>query len=148
MRLARYEPWSIVNRLHQDLDRLMSREFGQRDDESLGAVSEWIPAVDVQEQDDAFLITADVPGVKPEDIDITMENGVLSLRGRREHQARTEERGFRRIERSTGEFFRRFTLPDAADAESIEATCSNGVLTIRIAKKPEVQPRRIEVRSS
>ncbi|MFO7306737.1 MAG: Hsp20/alpha crystallin family protein [Gammaproteobacteria bacterium] len=148
MTLTLYEPWSIVNRLHRDLDRLMSRELGLRDDASLGAVSEWVPAVDIQERDDAFVITADVPGVKPEDIEITMENGVLSLRGRREHEASTKENGYRRIERARGEFFRRFSLPDTADADSIEATCSNGVLTVRIAKKPEVQPRRIQVRAN
>lgn len=148
MRLARYEPWSLVNRLHQDLDRLMSREFGSVEDESLGAVSEWMPAVDVQETKDSFVITADLPGVKAEDIDVTMENGVLSLRGQRSHEARTEEKGFRRIERSTGQFFRRFALPDVADADSIEAKCEHGVLTVKIAKRPEVQPRRIEVRSS
>lgn len=148
MRLTRYEPWSIVNRLHQDLDRLMSRDLAGREDESLGAVSDWMPAVDVQETKDAFLITADLPGVKPDDIDVTMENGVLTLRGHREHETRTEEKGFRRIERSSGEFFRRFTLPDVADADSINAQCSNGVLTVKIAKKPEVQPRRIEVRGS
>ncbi len=148
MRLTRYEPWSIMNRLHQDLDRLMNRDFNGREDESLGAVSEWMPAVDVQETKEAFLITADLPGVKPDDIDITMENGVLTLRGHREHETRTEEKGYRRVERSSGEFFRRFTLPDVADADSIEANCNNGVLTVRIAKKPETQPRRIEVRGS
>ena len=148
MRLTRYEPWSLVNRLHQDLDRLMGRDLGGNEDESLGAVSDWMPAVDVQETKDSFVITADLPGVKPEDIDITMENGVLTLRGRRSHETRTEEKGFRRVERSTGEFFRRFALPDVADADTINAQCTNGVLTVKIAKKPEVQPRRIEVRSS
>ena len=148
MRLTRYEPWSIVNRLHQDLDRLMSRDFGEREDESLGAVSDWMPAVDVQETKDAFVLTADLPGVDPNDIDITMENSVLTLRGKRAHESRTEEEGFRRIERSTGEFFRRFALPDAADPDSISARTANGVLTVKIAKRPEVQPRRIEVRGS
>lgn len=148
MRLTRYEPWSIVNRLHQDLDRLMGRDFGGNEDESLGAVSDWMPAVDVQETKESFVITADLPGVKAEDIDITMENGVLTLRGRRSHETRTEEKGFSRVERSTGEFFRRFALPDVADADAIEAQCSNGVLTVKIAKRPEVQPRRIEVRSN
>ncbi len=148
MNVTRYEPWSLVNRLHQDLDRLMGREFGGREDESHGAVSDWMPAVDVQETKDAFVLTADLPGVDPKDIDITMENGVLTLRGRRSHETRTEEKGFRRVERSSGEFFRRFTLPDIADSDSISAQTNNGVLTVKIAKRPEVQPRRIEVRSS
>jgi HSP20 family protein len=148
MAITRYEPWSLVNRLHHDLDRLMNRGFPGVDDGSVGAVSDWMPAVDVQETNDAFVLTADLPGVNPNDIDITMENGVLTLRGRREHEQRSEENGFRRIERSSVEFFRRFALPDAADPDSISAQTTNGVLTVRIAKRAEVQPRRIEVKSS
>jgi HSP20 family protein len=134
--------------MHQDLDRIFGRDFDNQDDESWGAVSEWMPAVDVQETKDAFLITADLPGVDPKDIDITMENGLLSLRGRRSHEKTTEEKGFRRIERSSGEFFRRFTLPDVADSEQISAQTNNGVLTVRIAKRPEVQPKKIEIKAS
>jgi HSP20 family protein len=146
MNVTRYQPWSLVHRMHQDLDRIFGRD--DQDDESWGAVSEWMPAVDVQETKDAFLITADLPGVDPKDIDITMENGVLSLRGRRSHEKSTEENGFRRIERSSGEFFRRFTLPDVADSEQISAQTNNGVLTVRIAKRAEVQPKKIEVKAS
>jgi HSP20 family protein len=134
--------------MHQDLDRIFGRDLDSQNDESWGAVSEWMPAVDVQETKDSFLITADLPGVDPKDIDITMENGVLSLRGRRAHEKSTEEKGFRRIERSSGEFFRRFTLPDIADSEQISAQTNNGVLTVKIAKRPEVQPKKIEVKSS
>jgi HSP20 family protein len=148
MNVIRYEPWSLINRLHQDLDRLVGREFGHSDDESRGAVSDWLPAVDVQEQPDAFLLQADLPGVDAKDIDITMENGVLSLRGRRHHETKQEESGYRRVERVSGEFFRRFTLPDSADPEAISAQMTNGVLTVRIGKRAEIQPRRIEVRSS
>ena len=148
MNVTRYQPWTLVHRMHQDLDRIFGRDFDNQDDESWGAVSEWMPAVDVQETKDAFLITADLPGVDPKDIDITMENGVLSLRGRRSHEKTTDEKGFRRIERSSGEFFRRFTLPDVADSEQISAQTNNGVLTVRIAKRPEVQPKKIEIKTS
>jgi HSP20 family protein len=140
------QPWTIVSRLHHDLDRLFGREWPSSD-ASEGAVSDWTPAVDVQEAKDAFLVRADLPGVDPKDIDITMENGVLTLRGRRESEVRREEQGYRRIERISGEFFRRFALPDSADAEAITAQASNGVLTIRIGKRAEVQPRRVEVKS-
>jgi HSP20 family protein len=148
MSVTRYEPWTLVSRLHQDLDRLLNRDFNGREDESSGAVSDWIPAVDVQETKDAFVITADLPGVQPDDIDVTMENGMLSLRGRRASEKRTEEQGYRRIERISGEFFRRFTLPDTADADAITAKTSNGVLTLTIGKRAEVQPRRIQVKAS
>ena len=148
MNVIRYEPWSLINRLHQDLDRLFGREFGQGDDESRGAVSDWLPAVDVQEQPDAFLLQADLPGVDSKDIDITMENGLLSLRGRRQSETKQEEGGYRRVERVNGEFFRRFTLPDSADPEAISAQMANGVLTVRIGKRAEIQPRRIQVKTT
>jgi HSP20 family protein len=147
MSLIRYEPWSLVNRLHSDLDRLFNRELNQ-DDDSHGAVSDWMPAVDVHETKDAFLLRADLPGVDPKDIDITMENGVLTLRGRRQSETTQEERGYRRIERVSGEFYRRFTLPDVADADAISAKTDHGVLTVRIGKRPDVQPKRIEVKAS
>ena len=148
MSLTRYEPWNLVNRLHSDLDRLFGRQLTNGDDESHGAVSDWLPAVDVQETNDAFVLSADLPGVDPKDIDITMENGVLTLRGRRESELRKDENGYRRIERSSGEFFRRFSLPDTANADAISAKSAHGVLTVTIGKKAEVQPRRIQVKTS
>jgi len=148
MSLTRYEPWTLVNRLHHDLDRIFGRDFAGADDESRGAVSDWMPAVDVHETKDAFVLRADLPGVDPNDIEVTMENGVLTLRGRRQSEVTREESGYRRIERTSGEFFRRFTLPDVADSEAISAQTSNGVLTVRIGKRAEVQPKRIEVKTS
>ena len=148
MNVIRYEPWALINRLHQDLDRLVGREFAAGDDESRGAVSDWLPAVDVEEKSDAFLLQADLPGVDSKDIDITMENGMLSLRGRRQSEAKQESGGYRRVERVSGEFFRRFTLPDTADPEAISAQMANGVLTVRIGKRAEIQPRRIQVKTS
>ena len=97
---------------------------------------------------DAFLLQADLPGVEAKDIDITMENGMLSLRGRRQSETKQEDGGYRRVERVSGEFFRRFTLPDIADSESISAQMSNGVLTVRIGKRAEIQPRRIQVKNT
>lgn len=147
MSVMRYEPWNLVNRLHQDLERMLNRDYGQGNDDSLGATSDWMPAVDVHESKDAFVLRADLPGVDPKDIDVTMENGVLTLRGRRASEVRKEENGYRRIERVTGEFFRRFALPDTADANSISAQTHNGVLTVQIHKRAEVKPRRIEVKA-
>jgi HSP20 family protein len=136
----------LVNRLHQDLDRVFSREL--TGDDSHGAVCDWMPAVDVNETKDAFVLRADLPGVDPKNIEITMENGVLTIRGHRASETTKEENGFRRVERASGEFFRRFSLPDSADANAITAQSGNGVLTVRIGKRPEVQSRRIEVKAS
>jgi HSP20 family protein len=146
--LVRHDPWSLVNRLHGDLDRLLQTRAHPAQDGDHGTVTDWVPAVDIKEEGERFVIQADVPGVKAEDIEITMENGVLTLRGSRETEAREEDRGFRRIERVRGQFFRRFTLPDTADAESIEASFTDGVLSVVIPKLPQVQPRRITVKVS
>jgi HSP20 family protein len=146
--LVRYDPWSLVNRLQGDLDRLAGQSPRFLDDDTAGATTDWVPAVDIKEEDARFLMEADVPGVRPDDIEITMENGVLTLRGKRASESRTERDGYRRVERVTGRFFRRFTLPDTADAEAIEAKFNNGVLEVSIPKLPKVQPRRINVQVS
>jgi len=128
----------------------MNRAFGQvtGDDGSNVVTSAWMPAVDIKEESDRFLILADVPGVDPTDIEVTMENGVLTIKGERSVE-KTEEgngNGYRRVERMYGAFHRRFSLPDTADAEHIGATGKDGVLEVVIPKKAEVKPKRIEVK--
>lgn len=143
MSLVTYQPWNAMTRLHRDLDRLFANRYGG--DEEHGSIADWVPAVDISEEKDRFVLTADVPGVKAEDIEVSMENGVLSLSGRRDFTQRDEENGYRRVERVSGRFFRRFTLPETADAEGVTARSANGVLEVVIPKQPEVQPRRISV---
>ena len=146
MNIIRYQPFGLrgvdspFNRLYRDV-------FGETDgDESNIVTSRWMPLVDIQEAGDHFLLEVDVPGVKAEDIKVTMENGVLNIEGERRHEERTEEQGYSRIERSFGSFHRRFSLPESADADAIEAKVDNGVLNIRIGKAQKAQPRRIEVK--
>jgi len=133
--LTRYEPWSAVRRMRDELQR------GAAD-----AASAWLPAVDIREEVDRFVIAADVPGVDPEAIEVTMEKDVLTIRGERNIDERDEDGSrLRRVERLHGTFYRRFTLPETADAENVSAQGRNGVLEVVIPKKAEVQPRRIEV---
>lgn len=146
MNLTRYEPWSLVDMLHRDLDRIAHSRFSADNDEN--PVANWTPAVDIVEEQDRFVLRADVPGVNPEDMDISMDAGVLTLSGERKSENVTEEQGFRRVERVSGRFFRRFNLPDAADADGIKAKSSNGILEVTIPKLPEVQARRITVEAS
>ena len=101
--------------------------------------------MDIKEETERFLIHADIPGVDPKDIEVHMENGVLTIQGRREKETREEREGFKRIERARGSFLRRFTLPDTADSEKITAKCNNGVLEVSIPKHNKVQPRKITV---
>ncbi len=145
MSIIRYEPYNLVNQLHNEINRLFNARTG--DEETAAVTADWIPAVDIREDEDRYLLRADLPGVDPKDIEITMENGVLTIRGER-NEVRDEDRnGFRRVERISGRFFRRFTLPDTADAENISANGKNGVLEVTIPKHAKVQPRRIAVQA-
>jgi HSP20 family protein len=144
MNVVRYEPWVLMNRLSRDLERLFQIP-GESVDESRSSVVDWVPAVDIREEDKQFVLHADLPGVDAKDIEITMEKGVLTIRGRRASEEREEKNGYRRVERVTGEFFRRFSLPDTADAQAIKARSANGVLEVVIPKQAAVLPRRIDV---
>jgi HSP20 family protein len=146
MAQTRYEPWYLMNRLHRDLDRLLTP--GGASDETQQTVVEWVPPVDIREEDKQFVIHADLPGVEAKQIDVTLEKGVLTIRGRRDLESREEKNGFRRVERVSGEFFRRFSLPDTADSQSVKARFANGVLEVAIPKQAQVLPRRISVEAA
>ena len=145
MTFTRFEPWNYLDLLHRDLDRLVGDRRRSSDDDS---VADWTPAVDIIEEKERFVLRADVPGVRPDDIDVSMDNGILSVSGERHPIARDEESGVQRIERATGRFLRRFTLPETANAEAITAKCADGILEVRIPKAPEVQARRISVEAA
>lgn len=148
MSIIRYEPYNLVNQLHSELNRLFGTNLARGGDEETAAVTaDWIPAVDIREDQDRYVLRADLPGVDPKDIEITMENGVLTIRGERSESTEDNRDGYRRVERISGRFFRRFTLPDTADAEKIAANGKHGVLEVTIPKHAKVQPRRISVQA-
>ena len=146
MNISRFEPWNMFDLLARDFDRLATRRLPAHDAE--GAVTDWVPAVDIVEEKDRFVLRADVPGVEPTDIEVSMDAGVLSISGQRFEESRSEDAGMQRVERVSGRFFRRFSLPDTADAEGIKAQTKNGILEVAIPKHPEVQARRIEVHAA
>ena len=147
--IVRYEPWNAVRELSGHINRAFGHALTRFDDDSSLSArlpSAWTPAVDVKEEDERFVISADVPGVDPVDIEVTMEKGVLTITGERKLEAeQRRESGYRRVERHYGTFYRRFTLPDTADPEKISAQGKNGVLEVTIPKKATVQPKRIQV---
>ena len=145
--LTRYDPFHAARELRNEINRAFGPALlNDADDSSNVVTSRWAPAVDVHEDTDAFVISADIPGVDPEDIEITMDKGVLAIKGERKAAESVEgENGYRRVERVYGSFYRRFSLPDTADAERISATGKNGVLEVRIPKKVAEQPKRIKV---
>lgn len=138
MSLVRYEPWGMLEQMRREMDRMMGEE-------NAATASDWVPAVDIKEDQECFTITADVPGVNAKDIEVHAENGMLTIRGERDTQKKEEREGYKRIERSYGSFFRRFTLPDTADTDKITAKTANGVLTVTIPKHERLQPRKIAV---
>ncbi|WP_290649327.1 Hsp20/alpha crystallin family protein [Aquisalimonas sp.] len=145
MNIRRYEPWGVLNQLSNEMNSLFANTGQQLNDPSTMATSDWVPAVDIQEEKDRYLIKADIPGVKPDDIEIHMENDVLTIKGERSAEDVTEGNGYKRVERIRGTFHRRFTLPDTADADRISASSRDGVLEVVIPKQQKVQPRRINV---
>ena len=149
MNVTRFEPWSLINLLHRDLDQIAGRRYGYGNTDDVdNTVADWVPAVDVVEEQERFVITADVPGVEPKDIDVNMENGVLSLSGERSDERKKDAGGLKRFERVSGKFYRRFNLPETADADAISARSANGILEISIPKQAQVQARRITVKAA
>ena len=149
MTLVTYEPWSLFNRLHRQLDQALNNKTSATA-ETLDAPSvSWIPRVDIYEEAERFVVLADVPGVEPKDIEITAEKGVLTIRGaRRSEKKESDKNGYERVERTSGSFLRRFTLPETANTETIKAKQTNGVLEVSIPKHPQVQARRISVEAA
>ncbi|MBS0380481.1 MAG: Hsp20/alpha crystallin family protein [Proteobacteria bacterium] len=140
MAILRYEPWALVSRFSQQLDQALNSE--------VESTVSWIPQVDIREEAERFVVTADVPGVEPKDIEVTAEKGVLTVRGQRSSEKKSESDGYTRVERASGTFLRRFTLPETADAEAIKATHVNGVLELSIPKRAQVQAKRITVQAA
>ena len=146
MTVIRYEPGSLFNQLQNEINRLFESRVGPAgEDSSTVVTSHWMPAVDIREETDRFVLYADVPGVDPKDIEVTMENGVLTIRGERKLESEEEREGYKRTERARGTFYRRFSLPDSADPERVSARGKNGVLEVTIPKHERVQQRKISV---
>ena len=139
------ETYSPLILLGKELDRLFNMPAFRDLEDTTIATSAWTPAVDIREETERFLIRADIPGVVPEAIEVTMEGGVLTIKGERVEEHTEESEGYRRAERRLGSFHRRFSLPDTADADTITASGKDGVLEIVIPKKTVAQPRKIEV---
>jgi HSP20 family protein len=144
--LVRQDPWSLMPRLQDDINRL----FGNaKENDSSSATAAWIPMVDIHEFKDRFELYVDLPGVDPNQVELTLDGGVLTLSGDRAEQRvsnkRDDEVEALRVERGHGRFHRRFVLPDTVDGEKVNATGKNGVLTITIPKQEKSQPRRIQI---
>jgi HSP20 family protein len=145
MALVRWDPTREVASLQGEMNRLFSSFFDMPGDGGGSNVRRWVPAMDLVETDEQFVLKADLPGMTEGDVSIEVERNVLTISGERktEHEARHE--GYYRIERATGAFSRALTLPDGVDAEAVTASFDNGVLEVRIPKPAQAKPRRVQI---
>ncbi|HEV8367408.1 MAG TPA: Hsp20/alpha crystallin family protein [Pyrinomonadaceae bacterium] len=145
MAIVRYDPFRDLRSLQEEVNRLFStnltRDFG---DEGIGRGA-WAPSVDIYENKDQIVLEAELPGMKQEDFDLSIENNLLTLRGERRFEKTDESDNYHRVERSYGSFTRSFTLPQTVSGDEAKAEYSNGVLRVTLPKREEAKSRRIEV---
>lgn len=150
MSLVKYEPVGLLSRMQNEINEFFRRDqnFPALFDDAFKLIdTEWSPRIDIDEDASNFVVTADVPGVAPKDIQVSMQGGVLSISGERKAEAEKKKKNYHRKECMTGSFERKFLLPDTADDTKVTAEGKHGVLTIKVAKKPAVKPRTIAVKS-
>jgi HSP20 family protein len=146
--LTRWDPFKEFDELQNRLSTLFGRAAARRQDGGNEAmtVAEWSPLVDITEDDKEYLIKAELPEVKKEDVKVTVENGVLTITGERKFEKEEKGKKYHRVERAYGNFLRSFALPDDADANKVNAEFKDGVLTGRVTKSETAKPKQIEVK--
>jgi HSP20 family protein len=148
--LTRWDPFKEMDETHSRLAKifgLSQPRFGNGGQE-LMTIAEWAPSVDIIEDEKEWLVKADLPEVKKEDVKVTVENGVLTITGERRLEKEEKDKKYHRVERSYGSFFRSFTLPDAADSPKVSAEFKEGVLKVHLPKSERAKPKAIEVKLS
>ncbi len=145
MRIAlnRFEPFRGASSLQSHLNRLFNENQGHNSDEA--SLTTWAPPVDIHETEHELVLKADIPGVKPEELDIRVENNILTIRGERKFEKQVNENNYLRVERSYGSFARSFSLANTVNTEAIKAEYKNGVLTLSVPKREEAKPKQIKV---
>lgn len=138
---------SLFDRIRDEMDDAFRRVLGPPTNGSAIEATAWMPTVDVEDTEKAVVVKADLPGVDPKDIDVSIQNGALTIRGQRQEEKEDKTKNYYRMERFTGSFYRVIPLPAGADETSVSASSTKGVLTINIPKKPEAKGKKITVQS-
>ena len=144
--MSRHHPFRDASGLHNEVERVFRDMLGTVD--SPATAGAFAPALDVEETEDEFNLVVELPGVAPEDVDITLEENVLTISGERSFYDEKTENTFRRVERAYGRFHRAVRLPDRVAGDRVEAHYADGLLTVTVPKAEESKPRRIEVRAN
>ncbi len=145
MELVRWEPFEGLNRLHSRINDLFDENFGRARALPSATASVWLPPVDILESTDAYLIRAELPGMKKDDFNVEVNDGTLTLSGERKSEARTNGFEYHRSERANGKFSRSFYLPQTVKQDAIKATYQDGILEIQVPKAEEAKPRQISI---
>jgi HSP20 family protein len=142
-----WDPVQELNELQNRLTTLFGRTAIQpgNGEESI-TTAEWAPVVDITEDEKEFVVKAELPGLKREEVSVTVQDGVLSITGERKVEKEEKNKKYHRVERSYGSFVRSFTLPETADASKVNAEFKDGVLNVKLAKSPKAQPKTIEIK--
>jgi len=140
--LNRWEPFRTTSGLESQVNRIFGELFDRSQESNLTA---WAPAVDIFENEHELVVKADLPDVKPEELDIRVENNILTIRGERKFEKKVDEKNYLRVERSYGSFARSFSLANTVNSEAIKADYKDGVLTLTIPKREEAKPKQIKV---
>ena len=149
MSIVRWEPFRELSTLQNEMNRLFNTVFDAPSPGNGGAtLRRWMPAMDLVETEDHFVLRADLPGLSEEDVKIEFEDGTLTVSGERKAEHETKNEGYYRVERASGGFSRSLTLPKGIDPEAVTASFDRGVLEVRIPKPEERKPRRIEIGAS
>src|SRR5438105_13764690 len=141
--LARWEPFRGATSLQDHVNRLFNDDFERRGEES--SLTAWAPAVDIYETEHELVVKADLPEIDPKDLDIRVENNILTIRGERKFEKKVNEDHYLRVERAYGSFARSFTLANTVNTDAIKAEYQNGVLTLSIPKREEAKPKHVKV---
>ncbi len=146
MNVVKYDPFRDLRGLQDEVNRLFSGTFsrGSQDEILRGA---WSPSVDIYEGKDEIVLEAELPGMNAEDVNISIENNIITIGGERRFEKKDETDNYHRVERSYGSFTRSFTLPPTVSSENAQAEFVNGVLRLTLAKREEAKPRRIEIKA-
>ena len=141
--LSRWEPFRGATTLQEQINRLFSDTLDRKGDE--GNLTSWAPAVDIYETEHELVVKADLPDVDAKDLDVRVENNILTIRGERKFEKKVEDKDYLRVERAYGSFARSFSLASSVNAEAIKADYKDGVLTLTIPKREEAKPKQIKV---
>jgi HSP20 family protein len=146
MALIRWEPVRELNTLQSEMNRLFNNLFdAPAPNGGTAGVRRWLPAMDLVETEDNFVLRADLPGLSEEDVNIELEDNVLTISGERKSEHEDRKEGFYRVERASGSFSRSLTLPEGVNPESIKASFDRGVLEVSIPKPEERKPRKVAI---